>query len=137
MRAVGYLLKDIEPGALGAALRGVRRGEAAIPRSLVTSVIVEFRARRRAGAGPTEAEARLAPLTVRQLRVLEMLSSDVGTAEIGRRLGFSPTTVRRHVSSILMRLDVDDRTAAVDAYRAVRGAPAGSWESEPAGGGGL
>ena len=100
-------------------------------------MIVEFRARRRAGAGPTEAEARLAPLTVRQLRVLEMLSSGVGTAEIGRRLGFSPTTVRRHVSSILMRLDVDDRTAAVDAYRAVRGAPAGSWESEPAGGGGL
>jgi DNA-binding NarL/FixJ family response regulator len=128
--AVGYLLKDIDRDALCAALRGVGRGEAAIARSVVAGLIAEFRARRSAGA----AEARLAPLTARQLRVLELLSSGVGTVEIGRRLGISPTTVRRHVSSIVPRLGVRDRAAAIAAYRAIRGAPAGRSDSMPAGG---
>ena len=135
--AVGYLLKDIDPDALGAALHAVARGEAAIARSLVAGLIAEFRARRLPARGPGDLGAGLAPLTVRQLRVLELLSSGSRTVEIARRLGISPTTVRRHVSSILTRLDVADRAAAVGAYRAVHGAPAGRSESQPAGGGAL
>ena len=62
---------------------------------------------------------------MRQLDVLEMLSGGASTVEIGHRLAIAPTTVRRHLSSIVARLGVDGRRAAVDAYRTVRDSPAG------------
>ena len=122
--AAGYLLKDIEPGALGAALRGVQRGEAAIPRHLLGSVVAEFRARS-PGSVPGRDRAALASLTQRQLHVLDLLSTGVSTVEVGRRLAIAPTTVRRHVSTIVARLGVDGRAGAIEAYRAVRESPAG------------
>ena len=88
--AAGYLLKDIEPGALGDALRGVQRGEAAIPRHLLGSVVAEFRARS-PGSVPGQDRAALASLTQRQLHVLDLLSAGVGTVEVGRRLAIAPT----------------------------------------------
>ena len=117
--AAGYLLKDIGPTALGNALRGLKRGEAAIPRYLVARLVSEFRAR--GAAGGRQERTMLAPLTARQLCVLEHLSNGASTAEIGRRLAISPTTVRRHTSSILTRLSVGNRDAAIDAYRAASG----------------
>ena len=58
--AAGYLLKDIEPRALGDALHGVQRGEAAIPRHLLSSVVAEFRARSLGGVpGQASRDARL------------------------------------------------------------------------------
>jgi DNA-binding NarL/FixJ family response regulator len=123
--AAGYLLKDIEPRALGNALRGVNRGEAAIPRYLVAAVIAEFRARSLAGGAPYQGRTALASLTARQLHVLELLSSGASTVEIARRLAISPTTVRRHVSSLMARLGVDGRAGAIEAYRAADGAATG------------
>ena len=122
--AAGYLLKDIEPRALGGALRGVHRGEAAIPRHLLSSVVAEFRARSLGGV-PDQDRVTLASLTERQLHVLELLSSGASTGEIGRRLAIAPTTVRRHLSTIVARLGVDGRAGAIVAYRAVRESPAG------------
>jgi len=122
--AAGYLLKDIEPGALGDALRGVQRGEAAIPRHLLASVVAEFRARSPGGA-PGQDRVTLASLTERQLHVLELLSTGANTGEVGRRLAIAPTTVRRHLSTIVARLGVDGRAGAIEAYRAVRASPAG------------
>jgi DNA-binding NarL/FixJ family response regulator len=123
--AAGYLLKDIEPGALGDALRGVHRGEAAIPRHLVAALVSEFRDRSPGGDGLGRDRARLASLTERQLRVLELLSTGASTVEVGRRLAIAPTTVRRHLSTIVARLGVDGRAGAIEAYRAVRASPAG------------
>ena len=121
--AAGYLIMDIGPTALGNALRGIKRGEAAIPRYLVRSVVSEFRARCAAGgAGPER--TTLGALTARQLRVLELLADGASTAEIGRSLAISPTTVRRHTSSVVARLGVDSRNAAIKAYRAGSGTPA-------------
>jgi DNA-binding NarL/FixJ family response regulator len=57
--------------------------------------------------------------------VLDLLSAGVGTVEVGRRLAIAPTTVRRHVSTIVARLGVDGRAGAIEAYRAVRESPAG------------
>jgi len=122
--AAGYLLKDIEPGALGAALRGVQRGEAAIPRHLLASVVAEFRARSPGGI-PGQDRMALASLTDRQLHVLDLLSTGASTVEVGRRLAIAPTTVRRHLSTIVARLGVDGRAGAIEAYRAVRASPAG------------
>jgi DNA-binding NarL/FixJ family response regulator len=123
--AVGYLLMDIEPLALGNALRGVQRGEAALPRHLVAEVISEFRARSAAGTPPRLNGTMPYALTERQRYVLELLTEGASTAEIGRRLGISPTTVRRHLSLIVARLGVEGRAGAIEAYRAVRGASAG------------
>jgi DNA-binding NarL/FixJ family response regulator len=121
--AGGYLLKDIGPTALGNALRGLKRGEAAIPRYLVARLVSEFRARRAAGDG--QERTTLAPLTARQLCVLEHLSNGCSNAEIARRLAISPITVRRHTSSIVARLGVGNRDGAIDAYRAARGTSGG------------
>jgi DNA-binding NarL/FixJ family response regulator len=122
--AAGYLLKDIEPRALGDALHGVHRGEAAIPRHLLSLVVAEFRARSLGGV-PGQDRMTLASLTGRQLHVLELLSTGASTVEIGRRLAIAPTTVRRHLSTIVARLGVDGRAGAIEAYRAVRGSPGG------------
>jgi DNA-binding NarL/FixJ family response regulator len=122
--AAGYLLKDIEPGALGDALRGVQQGEAAIPRHLLASMVAEFRARSPGGV-PGQDRVTLASLTKRQLHVLELLSSGANTVEVGRRLAIAPTTVRRHLSTIVARLGVDGRAGAIEAYRAVHASPTG------------
>ena len=122
--AAGYLLKDIEPEALGEVLRGVQRGEPAIPRHLLSSVVAEFRARNPGGVLGQERVA-LASLTERQLHVLELLSTGANTVEVGRRLAIAPTTVRRHLSAIVVRLGVDGRAGAIEAYRAVDASPTG------------
>lgn len=123
--AAGYLLKDIEPRALGDALRGVERGEAAIPRRLLASVVSEFRARNLGGDLASQDRATPLSLTERQLHVLELLCNGASTVEIGQRLAIAPTTVRRHLSTIVARLGVDDRAGAIEAYRAACESPAG------------
>lgn len=114
--AVGYLLKGMDPRRLPDALRGVLSGEAALPRTLVAKLINEFRARGRHGAvglvRRTEHD-----LTSREWEVLDLLGEGLKSAEIGKRLFISETTVRRHVSSILRKLRVEDREAAVRLVR--------------------
>jgi DNA-binding NarL/FixJ family response regulator len=110
--ASGYLLKDIDPARLPAALRGVLEGEAALPRHLVALVIEEFRERRRHRRLPLVKE-RGVDLTEREWEVLELLREGLSTAEIGERLFIAPVTVRTHVSAILKKLHVPDREAAV------------------------
>jgi DNA-binding NarL/FixJ family response regulator len=108
--ALGYLLKDMDPGRLAHALRGVLRGEAALPRTLVTRVIGEFRSAERRPSLPL-VRRRGATLTAREWEVLELLREQLSTAEIAHRLGLSDVTVRRHVSSILAKLRLPDRKA--------------------------
>lgn len=111
--ASGYLLKGIDPAQLGPALRDVLRGDAALPPALAARVIREFRARAARGAAglvrPTEDD-----LTAREWEVLDCLSEGLSTGQIARRLFISGTTVRRHVGSILRKLHVSSRQAAVD-----------------------
>ncbi len=108
--ASGYLLKDIDPDRLGDALADVMAGEAAIPRSLVTRVLHEFRdrgPRRRVLLGATDGSS----LTSREWQVLELLRQDLQTSEIAHRLFISQATVRSHVAAILRKLRVTDREA--------------------------
>ena len=108
--ALGYLLKDMDPRRLAAALRGVLSGEAALPRTLVARVIGEFRAAERRPSLPL-VRRRGAKLTAREWEVLELLREQLTTAQIAHRLGLADVTVRRHVSSILAKLRVPDRRA--------------------------
>ena len=113
--AAGYLLKDIDPARLPQALSDVLAGAAAMPGFLVTRLLGEFRdrgARRRTLVGPADQQQ----LTSREWQVLELLKDDLSTAEIARRLVLSQATVRSHVASILKKLDVPDRAAAVRAF---------------------
>jgi two-component system nitrate/nitrite response regulator NarL len=108
--ASGYLLKDINPERLPAALRGVMAGEAALPRTLVARVLEEFRGAERRPILRLM-RRRGVELSDREWEVLELLREELSTAEIAARLNVSPVTVRRHVSGILAKLRVPDRKA--------------------------
>jgi DNA-binding NarL/FixJ family response regulator len=109
--AAGYLLKDMDPGELPAAVRAAAAGEGTLPGVLTTRLIEEFRGRggRRGLALP---DGRTVNLTSREWDVLELLVDEVPTAEIARRLFLSPVTVRRHVSIVLRKLGVRTRAEA-------------------------
>jgi DNA-binding NarL/FixJ family response regulator len=117
--ARGFLLKDTDPDRLGFAVEGVLSGEAALPRTLVMRVIHEFRSRdgrRRIPLLRTGGE----PLTEREWEVLELMGDGRTTHEIGSELRISDVTVRRHVSTVLKKLHVGDRAAAIELLRRAR-----------------
>jgi DNA-binding NarL/FixJ family response regulator len=109
--ARGYLLKDMDPDRLGAALRGVLSGEAALPRALVSRVIEEFQGRGRRTV--FSRSGRPAELTSREWEIMELLRQGLSTEEVARRLFVAPGTVRVHVSSVLKKLQVPDRDSAL------------------------
>jgi len=109
--ARGYLLKDMDPDRIGAALRGVLAGEAALPRSLVSKVLEEFEGRSRRklfmrAQRPTQ-------LTSREWEIMELLREGLSTEDVATRLFVTPGTVRVHVSSVLKKLRVGDRASAI------------------------
>ncbi len=111
--AVGYLPKDTRPDRLAAALCGVLKGEAALPRALVGHVLMEFRGME----GGSEELLRVGEveLTPRESEILRLLRDGRTTLEIGELLGLSPITVRRHISGGVAKLGVADREAALRA----------------------
>ena len=111
--AGGYLLKDMDPGRIPHALHGVLRGEAALPRALTARVIEEFRHRGRRRRLPLKGE-RGVDLTSREWEVLELMRNGLTTAEIAERLFVTRVTVRRHVGSVLRKLQVGSRQEAIE-----------------------
>ena len=109
--AQGYLLKDMDPDRVGAALRGVLAGEAALPRSLVTKVLAEFRGG--SGRRVLQRDKRPAQLTSREWEIMQLLGEGLSTEAVAKRLFVSPGTVRVHVSSVLKKLRAPDRAAAL------------------------
>ena len=110
--AMGYLLKGMDPDRLRYAIIGVTNGEAALPRTLVARLMLEFRVRER-----RRALVGTAQLTHRELDVLELLAEGASTRAIADTLAISDVTVRRHISSVIAKLGVADRAAAVAALR--------------------
>ena len=109
--ASGYLLKDTDPERLPEALKGVLRGEAAIPRHLVTRLVGEFQGRDHHHASPAGSESP--QLTEREWEVLESMRQGLSTAEIAEKLFVTQVTVRTHIASTLRKLQVPDRLSAV------------------------
>ncbi|MGZ8752315.1 MAG: response regulator [Acidimicrobiia bacterium] len=110
--AVGYLLKDMDAARLPTVLRACVAGEVAVPRRFTASLVDEIWSTER-GRRVRDANGRAVDLTAREWQVLELLAQDMSTAEIAARLGVDQVTVRRHVSGLLRKLGVGDRSAAV------------------------
>lgn len=115
--ADGYLLKTMNMRRLPDALYGVCLGEAAMPRPLVARVLERFHGREprwRPLAGEDVTQRRL---TSREWEVLELLAYGHSTAEIADRLVLSASAVRAHISSVVRKLGVADRGAAIRLFR--------------------
>lgn len=109
--ARGYLLKNMDPDRLGAALRGVLSGQAALPRELAARVLEEFRTapqRRGFSRGRRREE-----LTSRETEIMQLLQQGLSTTDIAKHLFLTPSTVRVHISSVLKKLQATDRAAAL------------------------
>jgi DNA-binding NarL/FixJ family response regulator len=110
---VGYLPKNTRPDRLPNALRGVLKGEVAMPRALVSTLLQELRMFTAPPAEPIRiGEVELSP---RESEVLRLLNSGLSTTEVGAQLSLSPVTVRRHISAVMAKLGVADRGAAMRA----------------------
>lgn len=109
--AKGYLLKGMSEDELPDAVERVLEGQASLPGNLVARLIDEFRDRERFRVNLPGDRAVL--LTPREWDVLELMRSGSTTAEIASRLFVSPTTVRSHVSAILRKLEVRNRSEAI------------------------
>jgi DNA-binding NarL/FixJ family response regulator len=114
--AVGFLPKDTHPDRLPAALCGVLRGEAALPRTLMGRVLNEFRGFTAEIVDPVRVGE--VELTGRESEILRLLHSGRSTIEISEALSLSPITVRRHISTGVAKLGVADRHAAVQTLAA-------------------
>lgn len=109
--ASGYLRKDIDPARLPATIRGVLAGEAALSRRQTWVLVEALRRRERGRSAPTTPGGP--SITDRELEVLELMTEGLRTSEIAVRLAISEVTVRRHISSVITKLGVPDRGAAI------------------------
>jgi len=100
--ASGFLLKDASPRDVAAAIRAAHRGEAVLHPSVAAKLLAE---RRRPPAAHTD-------LTARELEVLRLIARGLQNKQIAAQLHVSEKTVKTHVSAILRKLAVADRTQA-------------------------
>jgi DNA-binding NarL/FixJ family response regulator len=108
--AKGYLLKDVSPDELGKAIRCLAQGGTWFKPSLTEGVLRGVAAIRSA-VGRVDRDDE--PLTHREQEVVRMMAGGYSNREIGSALGVAERTVKNHVSSILAKLGVRDRTRAV------------------------
>jgi NarL family two-component system response regulator LiaR len=102
--AAGYLLKDIEPIQLAEAIRTVHRGEALLHPTVAAKLMQVVAAPDRRAAG--------GQLTGRELEVLRQVARGMSNREIAKELSIAEKTVKTHVSNILAKLHLADRTQA-------------------------
>ena len=103
--AFGYTLKGSGPDELVAAVRSVARGEALFGAGIAARMLSHF--------GRTATASPFPQLTEREHEVLALLAAGRDNAAVARRLGVSSKTVRNHVSNIVTKLQVADRSGAI------------------------
>ncbi|HEU0101727.1 MAG TPA: response regulator transcription factor [Mycobacteriales bacterium] len=107
--ASGFLLKDVEPDEVVAAVRLVAAGQGLVAPAVTRRLIAEF-----ARVPPLRADtARLNRLTVRERDTLVLLAAGLSNAEIAAALMVTPSTVKTHVGGLLTKLGCRDRVQAV------------------------
>lgn len=110
--ALSYLLKDIDPDDLATAVRQARHGEAVLNPRVAARVVQELHGVRQEGVNP------FTELTDRELDVLRLIADGLSNSAIAEALVVSEKTVKSHISNILGKLHLADRTqAAVYAWR--------------------
>lgn len=114
--ASGYILKDANVEMLSEAIKTVARGDAYLPPHLLSKVLDEYRQTsviEKKVALPEELN-----LTPREIEIIGYIASGDNNKEIAKKLFISEKTVKNHVSNILRKMNLEDRTqVAVYAYR--------------------
>jgi DNA-binding NarL/FixJ family response regulator len=109
--AAGYLLKDVACARLVEAIRATARGESILEPSVAAKVIAEFT--RVSGLVPAaQMEQLVEPLSERELEILALIARGDSNKEIAEQLVIAEGTVKNHVTHILGKLGVRDRTQA-------------------------
>ena len=101
--ASGYLLKDVSPEDLVEAIRAAHRGEATLHPDITRKLMEKV-------ARPAVPEIQVEDLTQRELEVTRLVAQGRSNHEIAQELVISEKTVKSHVSNILGKLHLDDRT---------------------------
>jgi NarL family two-component system response regulator LiaR len=114
--AQGYLLKDIAPNELVQAVRAAHAGQVQLHPDVARKLMLAVAGREEPSI--SQPSAPFAGLTERELEVLRLVAGGLNNREIAERLVISEKTVKTHVSSILGKLHLEDRTqAAIYALR--------------------
>ena len=108
--AAGYLLKDVSSDTLVGAIQAATRGESFLQSTVTGRVVAAFA--RLMEEGGVRAEALVLPLSPREREILALLGTGASNKEIADRLCLAEGTVKNHVTNILTKLDVRDRTQA-------------------------
>lgn len=108
--AAGYLLKDVSSETLVSAIQAAAKGESFLQSTVTGRVVAAFAKLMEAG-GP-RAEALVLPLSPRERGILALLATGAANKEIADKLNLAEGTVKNHVTNILTKLDVRDRTQA-------------------------
>jgi NarL family two-component system response regulator LiaR len=103
--ALGYLLKDTDPDELANAIRQAAEGHATLNPAVASRLVRQF-------MSDTEPATPIEPLTEREIEVLELIAQGLTNDQIGKKLFISDATVRTHVSHILGKLGLANRTQA-------------------------
>jgi DNA-binding NarL/FixJ family response regulator len=109
--AVGYLLKDVGSAQLVEAIRAAARGESILEPSVAAKVIAEF-TRVSSMVPSAQMEQLVEPLSERELEILALIARGASNKEIASQLFIAEGTVKNHVTHILGKLGVRDRTQA-------------------------
>lgn len=109
--AVGYLLKDVGSVQLAESIRATMRGESILDPSVAAKVVAEF-SRVSNMVAATSSEVLSEPLSGREIELLRLIASGLSNKEIGETLFITEGTVKNHITHILGKLSVRDRTQA-------------------------
>ena len=111
--ASGFLLKDVTAERLFDAVRVIAAGEALLAPAITKRLIGEFARQRPRPADSAQDNKALSALTPRETEVLRLIAGGLSNPEIAQRLVVTEETVKTHVSRILAKLGLRDRTQAV------------------------
>lgn len=109
--AKGYLLKDMPISTLLESLRALERGEPALTRSMVASIVDEFSRIPRPEKDHVDPLARLSP---RERDILRELSMGISNQQIAAHLYLSENTVKHHIHNLLKKLELENRRQLAD-----------------------
>ncbi|WP_313892611.1 response regulator transcription factor [Psychrobacillus sp.] len=115
--ALGYMLKEMDANAIVAAIKVVAKGGSYLHPKVTRNLVTEFRRlserENKGNFHQTEIRRPFHLLTKRECEVLQLLTDGQSNRTIGETLFISEKTVKNHVSSILQKMNVNDRTQAV------------------------
>jgi DNA-binding NarL/FixJ family response regulator len=109
--AAGYLLKDVGSAQLAESIRATARGDSTLDPSVAAKVVAEF-SRVSSLVGGISSEVLVEPLSEREIELLRLIASGSNNKEIAEVLFITEGTVKNHITHILGKLGVRDRTQA-------------------------